>query len=281
MSGLARLPGGRLEPLAASSRGAGEVMAAALADGCTRIVLGIGGSASTDGGAGLLQALGARLLDADGCELGPGGAALARLARLEIAGVSANLAGTEVVVASDVDNPLTGPSGAAAVYGPQKGAAPEQVRLLDAALTRWADVVERTTGSSCREAPGAGAAGGVGFAALAVLGATLAPGIGLMLDLLEVDRHLEGVSLVVVGEGSLDEQSLRGKAPIGMAQAARRAGARVVAVCGRSALSDAQLAAAGIERSYSLTDLEPDPGACMREAAALLERTGELVADDV
>lgn len=277
VSGLSRLPGGQPQALAATSHGTGEVVAAALRDGCTRVVLGIGGSASTDGGAGMVQALGARLLDVQGRELAPGGAALLDLHALDLTALQVP---PQLVVACDVDNPLTGPSGAAAVYGPQKGAAPADVALLDRALAHWAEVVAASTGRDLRDEPGAGAAGGVGFAALALLGATLRPGIELMLDLLDVDSRLVGVDLVIVGEGSLDEQTLHGKAPVGVARAARRQGARVVAVCGRRTLSDDQLRAAGIDRAYALTDLEPDPQACMDNAAELLERVGALVADE-
>ena len=279
VSGLARLPGGRRQPLTATSRGTGELVAAALAAGARRVVLGIGGSATTDGGAGLLQALGADLLDADGAPVGPGGAALERLARVDVGGVAAALGGAEVVVACDVDNPLTGPTGAAAVYGPQKGAGPDDVVLLDRCLARLADAVADATGRDLRDEPGAGAAGGVGFAALAVLGAQLRPGIDLLLDLLGFDRLVAGADLVVVGEGSLDGQSLRGKAPVGVARRARAAGVgSVVAVCGRRDLDDAALQQAGIDAAHALTDLEPDPDRCMNEASPLLERLAQRIA---
>ncbi len=279
VSGLARLPGGRRQPRTATSRGTGELVAAAVAAGARRVVLGIGGSATTDGGAGLLQALGAELLDADGAPVGPGGAALEQLARVDVSGVAAALGGAEVVVACDVDNPLTGPSGAAAVYGPQKGAGPDDVVLLDRCLARLADAVAGATGRDLRDEPGAGAAGGVGFAALAVLGAQLRPGIDLLLDLLGFDRLVAGADLVVVGEGSLDGQSLRGKAPVGVARRARAAGVpAVVAVCGRRDLDDAALQGAGIDAASALTDLEPDPERCMAEAGPLLERLAERMA---
>ncbi|SHN50253.1 glycerate kinase [Geodermatophilus obscurus] len=279
VSGLAQLPGGRPAARTATSRGTGEVVAAALAAGARRVVLGIGGSATTDGGAGLLQALGAELLDADGAPVGPGGAGLERLARVDVSGVTAALGGAEVVVACDVDNPLTGASGAAAVYGPQKGADPDDVAYLDRCLTRLADAVGDATGQDLRDEPGAGAAGGVGFAALAVLGAQLRPGIDLLLDLLGFERLVAGADLVVVGEGSLDEQSLRGKAPVGVARRARAAGVPVVvAVCGRRDLADAALREAGIDAAAALTDLEPDPERCMAEAGPLLERLAQHVA---
>jgi glycerate kinase len=280
VSGLGRLPGGRTAATTATSRGVGEVVAAALDAGCRQLVVGIGGSASTDGGAGLAQGLGAVLRDARGADLGPGGAALAALATVDLAGLHPGLAGAEVVVACDVDNPLTGPRGAAAVYGPQKGATPDEVEMLDAALVHWADVVADVTGTDLRDAPGAGAAGGVGFAALALLGATLRPGIDLVLDLAGFEEHLPPADLVIVGEGSLDEQSLNGKAPTGVAARARAMGKPVVAVCGRTTLGPEELVAAGIDAAYPLSDLEPDPAVSMPDAARLLEQlAGRIVAE--
>jgi glycerate 2-kinase len=280
VSGLGRLPGGRPAPLTASSYGTGQVIRAALDAGCRRVVLGIGGSACTDGGAGLVQALGGRLLDAAGGEVGRGGAALAAVGSLDLTGLHPALAETEVVVASDVDNPLLGPRGAAAVYGPQKGASPAEVAALDAALAQWADAVHRATGVDAAGTPGAGAAGGVGFAALAVLGARLEPGIDLVLELVGFPAALPGARLVVTGEGSLDAQTLHGKAPAGVAAAARAAGVPVVAVAGRSLLSPADLRPAGILAAYALTDIEPDPRRCMTEAGPLLERLAARVATD-
>ena len=280
VSGLGRLPGGRLAARTASSYGTGQVIRAALDAGCRRVVLGIGGSAGTDGGAGLVQALGGRLAGEHGGEVGRGGAALAAVRSLDLAGLHPALATAEVVVASDVDNPLLGPRGAAAVYGPQKGASPADVAELDAALARWADAVRRATGRDVAATPGAGAAGGVGFAVLAVLGATLAPGIDLVLDLVGFRAVLPGAGLVITGEGSLDGQTLHGKAPAGVAAAARASGIPVVAVAGRSLLSPSELEPAGILAAYALTDLEPDPGRCMAEAGPLLERLAERVAAD-
>ncbi|MGK3202244.1 glycerate kinase [Amycolatopsis sp. MEPSY49] len=270
-SGLHRLPGAP-EPLTATSAGTGDVIAAAVRAGCRRIVLGVGGSACTDGGAGLLTALGARLLDGSGRELPFGGAALARLAALDVSGMSE----VDIELASDVDNPLYGPRGAAAVYGPQKGASPDDVETLDAALRHWASIA----GQEFAERPGAGAAGGVGFAAMAVLGARMRPGIELLLDLLGFDEALTGASLVVTGEGSLDEQTLSGKAPAGVARAAAAKGIPCVAVSGRCRLSSADLTAAGFSAAYALTDLEPDPSRCMAEAAPLLRRLAHRVAID-
>jgi glycerate kinase len=278
--GLARLPGGRPAPLSASSFGAGEVLRAALEAGARRIILGVGGSASTDGGAGLLQALGARVLDTSGEPVRPGGAGLREVAALDLTGLHRALYPADIILAADVDNPLTGPDGAAEVYGPQKGASPAEVAALDAGLRRWAAVVAAAVGRDWSGTPGAGAAGGVGFAALAVLGATRRPGIELVLDLAGFETALDGADLVITGEGSLDAQSLAGKTPVGVARAAARRGIAVVAVAGRSTLREAELAAAGIAAVYPLTDLEPDLERCRAEADRLLRRTGQMIARD-
>ena len=278
VAGLAGLRGA-LAPLTATSRGLGELIAHALDAGCTRVLVGIGGSASTDGGLGLVQALGARVRDASGAEVGPGGAGAATAATLDLTGLHPGLAAAHIEVASDVDNPLTGPEGAAAVYGPQKGADPDQVRQLDAALAHWADVVAAATGHDHRADPGAGAAGGVGFATVAILGGELRPGAQLMLDQLGFHDALAVADLVVTGEGSLDEQTLRGKAPAAVAAAGRAAGVPVIAVAGRCLLDAARLQAAGFDSVYTLVDEAATPQQAFDEAAALLRRIGARLAD--
>lgn len=278
VTGLRRLPGPPA-PLTASTYGVGQVIAAALDYGARTVVLGIGGSASTDGGAGMLQALGLRLTGANGAQLGRGGAALAGLVSVDPAGLGQVLGpGVTVLVASDVENPLLGEAGAAAVFGPQKGASAEDVVLLDLALARWAAVTESVTGRDVAGDAGAGAAGGTGFGAIAYLGARLVPGVELVLDLIGFDAALAGASLVITGEGSLDSQSLGGKAPVGVARAAARHGVPVVAVAGRVSLTDAEAAAAGFAAVYSLADLEPDHAASMANAASLLAKVGHQIA---
>ncbi|MFH9980910.1 glycerate kinase [Streptomyces sp. NPDC017179] len=285
-SGLQRLPAGVFAPLTASTYGSGELLRAALEAGARTIVFGVGGSATTDGGAGMLSALGARFLDADGEPVPPGGAGLAELARADLSGLDPRLAVVELVLASDVDNPLTGPKGAPAVYGPQKGASAEDVATLDAALAHFAKVLEGVggAGSGGRTAeyaasPGAGAAGGIGFGAM-LLGARFRAGIEVMLDVLGFAPALERASLVITGEGSLDEQTLHGKAPAGVAAAARAAGKDVVAVCGRLALGPEVLERAGIRRAYALTEIEPDVATCIAEAGPILERVAERIGTD-
>jgi len=193
-----------------------------------------------------------------------------------------DLSGTEVIVATDVDNPLLGAHGAAAVYGPQKGASAQDVASLEHGLTRWADVAERTLGRARRDERGAGAAGGLGFAALAFLGATMRPGIELMLDLLSFAGHLPGARLVITGEGALDTQTLHGKAPVGVARvtAAVAPDLPVVAVAGVCSLTAEQLKSAGISAAYALADIEPDLSRCREQAGPLVEDLAELLAHD-
>jgi glycerate 2-kinase len=277
-SGLRSLPGGRSQPLTATSRGTGELIGDAVRRGVRRVVLGLGGSACTDGGTGMAAALGARLLDADGRELLPGGGALRDLDRIEAP--AAWPPGVTVVVASDVDSPLLGPDGAAHVFGPQKGAGPADVGVLEEGLSRLDAVVRRDLGVEAADRPGAGAAGGAGFGAMVFLSATVEPGIGYLLDLLGFADHLTGARLVITGEGALDRQTLRGKAPAGVARAAAGAGVPVLAVAGRNTLSAEELRDAGFRGAYALTDIEPDPARCMEQAGTLLERLAERIGSE-
>ena len=275
--GLRRLPSTGPDPLGASTYGLGTVLRRALERGARRIVLGVGGSASTDGGAGMLQALGVRLLDAADVELRRGGGPLRDLATVDLTGLNPRLQGVDVIIASDVDNPLLGPDGAATIYGPQKGASAAGVRDLEVGLTRLARVVAEETGRDCADVPGAGAAGGTSFGAMAVLGARLKPGVALLLDLVGFADVVHGAALVVTGEGSLDEQSLRGKVPVGVARAAGWHGVPVVAVTGRCSVGQDQLEAVGIRAAYALSDLQGDPVQSMEQAAPLLERLAARV----
>jgi glycerate kinase len=281
-SGLQRLPAGVFAALTASTYGSGELLRAALDAGARTIVFGVGGSATTDGGAGMLSALGARFLDADGEPVAPGGGGLAALASADLSGLDPRFASVEFILASDVDNPLTGPKGAPAVYGPQKGASPDDVQALDSALAHYAKVLEEAVGAKAAEyaaAPGAGAAGGIGYGAL-LLGARFRPGIDVMLDVLGFAPALEWADLVITGEGSLDEQTLHGKAPAGVAAAARAKDKEVVAVCGRLALPPEAIGRAGIRRAYPLTDAEPDIQKCIAEAGPILEDVAERIGRD-
>jgi len=251
-SGLHRVEPGRRDVLAASSHGTGELIRAALDAGVRRIVLGLGGSATNDGGAGLLAALGVRFLDREGQELPLGGAALARLSQIDLTGLDTRLAQVEVMVAADVDNPLCGPRGASAVFGPQKGASPEQVAQLDEALGHYADVMAATLGEDLRDFPGVGAAGGLGFAARAVLRAGFRPGVELVAELSGLVEAMQGADLVITGEGRLDGQSLHGKTPVGVARLARTAGVPVIALAGSLGEGYQRLYAEGIGAAFSL-----------------------------
>lgn len=273
ISGLRRLSGAELAARTASSFGTGQVIAAALDAGHKRIMVGIGGSACTDGGSGMVQALGGVLTGVTS----PGGVGLRSLAHVDLGGLHPRLGEAEILIAGDVDNPLLGPRGAAAVFGPQKGADAVDVADLEAGLTSWESAVRTATGVDAATAAGAGAAGGVGYAAMAVLGAQLCSGIDLVLDLIGFDTLLAEADLVVTGEGSLDEQTLGGKAPAGVAARAQRAGIPVIAVTGRCLLTPAQLRAAGFVAAYALTDLEPDPRVSMANAGALLRVVGARI----
>ena len=253
-SGLPLLPQAQRNPLVATTRGVGGLLRAALDAGCTRILIGIGGSATNDGGAGMAQALGARLLDAGEHELPPGGAALARLARIDVSGVDARLAQTLVRVASDVTNPLIGPEGASAVYGPQKGATPEMVAELDAALAHYATILQRDLGVDVADIPGAGAAGGLGAGLLAFARAEMVPGARLVFEALRFDERISGADLIFTAEGRLDAQTAYGKAVGAVAAAGQRQGVPVVALVGAVAMDDVALRALGLAAALPLAD---------------------------
>jgi glycerate kinase len=231
-SGLTLLTEDERDPRIASTYGTGELVRAGLDAGCHRIIVGIGGSATNDGGAGMAQALGARLLDDAGQDLPPGGAALARLARIEASGLDPRLGQCQVLAASDVFNPLCGPQGASLVYGPQKGATPAVAQELDAALNHYAQVIERDLGVRVLDLAGAGAAGGLGAALVAFLGAELVPGAQLVAEAVGLRQKLAGADLALTGEGRLDAQTSFGKAPWEVARLAKDCGLPVIAIAG-------------------------------------------------
>jgi glycerate 2-kinase len=232
-AGLALVPAARRDPRITTTYGVGELLQHAFEAGARHFIVGIGGSATNDGGAGMAQALGYHLLDEQGRELSPGGLALRRLARIEVGEVHSDWRQAHVEVACDVTNPLTGPTGASAVYGPQKGASPEMVSELDAALGRFAEVIRRDLGIDVEHLPGAGAAGGLGAGLVAFTGAHLGPGAEMMMEALKLDERLKGAALVITGEGRLDSQTARfGKGPAAVARHARNAGIRVIGIGG-------------------------------------------------
>ncbi|HQK93892.1 MAG TPA: glycerate kinase [Armatimonadota bacterium] len=274
-SGLPLVPEGRRDPKVTSTRGTGELIAHALDGGCRQLIVGIGGSATNDGGAGMAQALGARLLDAEGQELRPGGAELVRLERIDIAGMHPAVRACRVMVACDVTNPLCGPLGASAVYGPQKGASPSDVDLLDAGLQRFADVVHRDLGRDVAAMPGAGAAGGLGAGLVAFLGAELAPGVEIVARAVSLDARIAEADLVITGEGRIDAQTGFGKTVAGVAAAARRHGVPAVALCGSLAGDAGSL---GLDLALPAPDGPMDLAEAMGRAEPLLADAAERVA---
>ncbi|WP_404295738.1 glycerate kinase [Halomonas sp.] len=271
-SGIQALAPAERTALHSTTHGVGELIRAALDAGAERLLLTLGGSATNDGGAGMLMALGARLRDTAGRELPPGGAALEHLAELDLSGLDPRLADLHVEAAVDVDNPLLGERGASAVFGPQKGATPDDVDRLDAALARFADVAAGALGEEHRNLPGAGAAGGMGFAARAFLGAELRPGIELVMEQVGFAGLLADADLVITGEGQLDGQSLAGKTPVGVARAAQARGVPVVVLAGRLAPGWQAAMAEGVTAAFALAD-----GPMALEEA--LARCAELLAD--
>lgn len=277
-SGLQQIDRNDRDALHSTTHGVGELLLAALDAGARRLLLTLGGSATNDAGAGMLTALGARLLDADGRPLPPGGAALANLARLDLSGLDPRLAELQVETAVDVDNPLLGEHGASAVFGPQKGASEADVATLDTALGHFADCCAEVLGEDHRDLAGAGAAGGMGFAARAFLAATLRPGIELVMEQVGFDALLEDADLVISGEGQLDGQSLSGKTPVGIARRAREHGVPCVVLAGR--LGDGWQAshAEGISAAFALANGPMDLDEALSRCAELLaDRSDSLV----
>ncbi|MDS1141586.1 glycerate kinase [Pusillimonas sp. SM2304] len=251
-AGLEQIPPAERKPLQASSYGVGQLIQAAVQAGARHIVLGLGGSATNDAGAGLLQALGARLLDEQGNELPSGGAALQKLARIQLHDLDPRLNDVQFEIAVDVDNPLCGPKGASAIFGPQKGASADDVAVLDAALAHFADVCARHCGKDERDIPGMGAAGGLGFAIKTCFNASFRPGVELMAELSGLAAAMQGADLVFTGEGRMDAQTLLGKTPAGVARYARRDGIPVIAIVGSLGEGYEALYQAGITAAFSL-----------------------------
>lgn len=274
-SGLPLVPPERRDPRVTTTRGVGELIRAALDEGCTRFIIGIGGSATNDGGAGMAQALGAQLLDAQGSELADGGAALARLARIKIDQLDTRLAACHFEVACDVNNPLCGPTGASAVYGPQKGATPEMVMQLDAALAHYADIIERDLGQAVRDRAGAGAAGGLGAGLLAFLHASLRPGAQIVLEAVRLEEHIRNADLVITAEGRLDSQTAYGKSVGAVAALAKKYHLPVLAVAGGLGNDYQELYQLGIDGLAVLPSGPMTLSEAMQNAARLASETTE------
>ncbi|MCY7892881.1 glycerate kinase [Bacillus vallismortis] len=277
-SGLHLVPVERRNPLVTTTRGTGELMAAALDAGAEHLMIGIGGSATNDGGAGMIQALGGRLLDESGREIGPGGGALSQLASLDISELDPRLENVKLEVACDVDNPLTGPKGAAAVFGPQKGATEDMVDVLDQNLAHFADVAEKALGTASREIKGAGAAGGLGWSLLAFLDADLKRGIDIVLEAVDFEDEVQDADLVITGEGRIDSQTIYGKTPIGVAKAAKSYDVPVIGIAGSVSRDSDAVYQHGIDALFSIV-----PGAvpiedAFEHAAEYMERTARDIA---
>ena len=229
-SGLTLVPEGKRNPLITTTYGTGQLIKAALNQGCRKMIIGIGGSATNDGGAGMVQALGTKLLDKDGEEIGFGGGELKKIVKIDISCMDKRLSDIKVLAASDVNNPLCGPQGASRIYGPQKGATPEIIEELDESLAYFAELIKRDLHKDIKDIPGAGAAGGLGASLIAFLNAEFRPGIEIMIEAVKLEQAIKDADLVITGEGKIDSQTIYGKAPIGVAKIAKKYNVPVVAV---------------------------------------------------
>ena len=253
-SGLALVPPPHRNPRVTTSYGTGEIIAEALDRGYRRIIVGLGGSATNDGGVGMAQALGVHFLDSSGMELPPGGAALSRLARIDISGLRLGVMEAQITAATDVTNPLCGPNGASAVYGPQKGASPRVVEELDQALDRLSGVIKRQLGLDLRDQARVGAAGGLGAGLVAFANARIESGIDLVCDVLGFDDHLEGADLVITGEGRVDASTVYDKAPVGVARRAKSRGIPVISLVGSLGVGYEEVYQHGIDAVLPIID---------------------------
>lgn len=276
-SGLALLEAKERNPLIASSYGTGELMLAAVRSGAKRIIVGLGGSATNDAGAGLLQALCVRLLDKNGNDLAHGGAALANLTTIDISTMDPALKNVAITAACDVTNPLTGPTGASAVFGPQKGASKDDVATLDAALAHFAQVIDSQLGVAVNDVPGAGAAGGIGAALKGFLNAEFRPGIAIVIEQSGLDAAAQWADVVFTGEGSIDFQTKFGKTPAGVAETAKRHGKPVIAVAGHIGTGIDELHEVGIDAVFGIAPGAASLSELLADAAANVTRTTEQI----
>ena len=274
-AGLGLVPPDRRDPLITTTYGVGELIKAALSAGCTRLVVGLGGSATNDGGAGMAQALGAKLIGSDGQELPRGGAALLDLERIDVSGLDPRLENAVVYAATDVTNPLVGPEGASAVYGPQKGATPEMVETLDRALNHWGEIIQRDLGVEVREMSGAGAAGGLAAGLVAFCGVEIRSGASLVLRTLRFEEYLGPADIIFTGEGRLDRQIEFGKAISGVALLAEKHQIPVVAFTGRLDIEPDKLAARGVKGVVPIVPGPLSEEEAMASASELLQAAAE------
>ncbi|MBT3191350.1 MAG: glycerate kinase [Verrucomicrobia bacterium] len=284
-NGLALLKPRERNPMKTSTYGTGELMKHALKLGVRKILIGIGGSATNDGGTGMAEALGARFLDAKGKPLSGCGGNLGKIATIDMSGLDPRLKNVHVEVACDVDNPLTGRHGAAQVYGPQKGASPTMVKQLDAGLKSLAGVIKRDIGISILKAPGSGAAGGLGGGLMAFVGGQLRPGVDIVIDSVKLARRIKGCDLVITGEGRMDHQTAFGKTPAGVARVAKEQGLPVMAICGCLGKDPQIVNTIGIDAFFASQEnniREEDlPKIAPRNLANCAEQLGRLLAIDL
>ena len=274
-AGLALVAHESRRPLLATTYGVGELIRHALDQGLRRFIIGVGGSATVDGGAGMAQALGVKLLDKEGEALGPGGAALHRLAQIDLSALDTRIKESRLLVAYDVTNPLIGPKGASKVYGLQKGATPEMVSQLEEALDHYAKVIHNELGLDVGDVPGAGAAGGLGAGLIAFLNAELKPGADIVLDAVGLDKHLEGASLVITGEGRLDYQTTFNKTPIAVAKRAKSLRIPVIAIAGSLGEGYKEVYSYGIDAAMAITSAPMTLKESTRDAPKLIANAAE------
>jgi glycerate kinase len=277
-SGLECIPPEERNPLITTSYGTGELIKAALDLGVTEFIIGLGGSATNDGGAGMLQALGIHLLDKAGHNIGKGGQCLSELEYVDVSGMDPRLKQCRITVACDVTNPLTGPQGASAIFGPQKGANPAMVRFLDENLKHYAEVIARQTGKDVEFAPGAGAAGGLGAALLAFLNAELRSGIEIVTEAVELEKAIMDADLVITGEGRIDSQSIKGKVPVGVARLAKRHNKPVIGIAGSLSSDVAVVYEHGIDCVFSVLNKVCSLDEALNDAAANVRLTARNIA---
>ena len=277
-SGLECIPPEERNPLITTSYGTGELIKAALDLGVTEFIIGLGGSATNDGGAGMLQALGIHLLDKAGHNIGKGGQCLSELEYVDVSGMDPRLKQCRITVACDVTNPLTGPQGASAIFGPQKGANPAMVRFLDENLKHYAEVIARQTGKDVEFAPGAGAAGGLGAALLAFLNAELRSGIEIVTEAVELEKAIMDADLVITGEGRIDSQSIKGKVPVGVARLAKRHNKPVIGIAGSLSSDVAVVYEHGIDCVFSVLNKVCSLDGALNDAAANVRLTARNIA---
>ncbi|MBM7645900.1 glycerate kinase [Scopulibacillus daqui] len=277
-SGLHLVPQKKRNPLITTTKGTGELIQAALDLGVSHIIIGIGGSATNDGGAGMIQALGGKLLDRDGREIGPGGGSLSELAAIHLDNLDPRLKQVKIEAACDVDNPLTGPRGASAVFGPQKGADPGMVYLLDQNLNHYANVIEQTIGKQITDIPGAGAAGGLGAGLSAFLSDEMKSGIDIVLETVDFENQVKDASLVVTGEGRIDSQTIYGKTPIGIAQSSKKYRVPVIALAGSLSNDCDAVLDHGIDALFSIVPGVTHLQDAYENAAKYIENTARNVA---